>query len=291
MIPPVRRDILTAVPIAFHRDGSLDLDGNRNILRFVAASGVQGAFVLGTTGEFPSLSMPERDTITRMSFEVLGDLNVVVHVGAASQFEVLALIDQARSAGAHQVAVLTPYYLQATRSAILDFYRGISAASDGLDVFIYVFAARTGNPIDESLLGELSVLPNIVGVKVSGEDLEQLALYREAVGPDFQIFTGADADLARAADYGAQGVVSGVASVLPRPFVQLVQALEHGSTDEIGALQRSVEDAVAVIAGDPARIKAGLRLQGIDAGYVRMPIDEPSSAEFAEIERAVALYS
>ena len=47
---------------------------------------------------------------------------------------------------------------------------------------------------------------------------------------------------------------------------------------------------VAVIEGDPARIKAGLRLQGIDAGFVRMAIREPDPAELAEIERAVAQY-
>jgi 4-hydroxy-tetrahydrodipicolinate synthase len=290
-MPSVRRDILTAIPVAFHRDGSLDLPGSRSIVEMVANSGVQGAFILGTTGEFPSLSLAERGAITRMSLEHLGDLNVVVHVGAASRFEVVALINQARELGARHVAVLTPYYLPATRPAIIDFYRGVAAASDGLDVFVYIFAARTGNAIDAELLRTLSEIPNIVGAKVSGESLEQVRRYRDAVGPDFQIFTGADADLAKAAEYGAQGVVSGVASVLPRPFIELVAALEGGIHEEIERAQRRVEDAVTVIAGDPARIKAGLRLQGVNAGYVRMPIEEPSPAELAEIERAITEYA
>ena len=291
MNPAIRRDILTAAPVAFHRDGSLDLNGSRQIVDMVANSGVQGAFILGTTGEFPSLSLAERGELTRMSLERLAGLDVVVHVGAASQFEVIALIDQARAIGARRVAVLTPYYFPSSRSALVDFYRGVSAAADGLDVFVYVFAARTSNPIGEDLLEELSMLPNIVGAKVSGEPLEQIQRYRQVVRPDFEIFTGADADLARAADYGAQGVISGVASVFPKPFLELVSALSDGTAARIAAAQRSVDDVVAVIEGDPARIKAGLRLLGIDAGYVRMAIEEPNQAEYAEIERAVAQYA
>lgn len=55
-----RRDIITAVPVAFHDDGSLDLAGSRAILRYVAASDNEGGFVVGTTGEFPALSFGER---------------------------------------------------------------------------------------------------------------------------------------------------------------------------------------------------------------------------------------
>src|SRR3546814_4716037 len=87
-MPPPRPIIFTALPVAFQTDGALSIEGNTAILRKCAASGVDGAFVLGTTGEFPSLSEAERRTLTRISLDLLPDKRVVVHVGAASLREV-----------------------------------------------------------------------------------------------------------------------------------------------------------------------------------------------------------
>ena len=56
-------DIITAVPVSFTPDGALDIEGSRAILSYVAGSGVQGALVLGTTGEFPALSIAERNAV------------------------------------------------------------------------------------------------------------------------------------------------------------------------------------------------------------------------------------
>src|SRR4051794_27999463 len=106
-------DIITAIPLAYDASGALDLNGCRHILEYVAASGVQGALVLGTTGEFPALSIEERNVIAKLSVEILQGMRVIVHVGAASKFEVSQLIAGARAAGATEIGVLTPYYLPA----------------------------------------------------------------------------------------------------------------------------------------------------------------------------------
>jgi 4-hydroxy-tetrahydrodipicolinate synthase len=194
-----RRDILTAVPVAFHDDGSLDLDGSREILRYVAASGNEGAFVLGTTGEFVSLSFEERGQLAALSLQELSDsMRVVVHVGAPSLYEVLRLIEQARELGATEIAVLTPYYLPATDDALRDFFTAVDAASEGLSVFIYVYRKRTGNFVSVELMAELARLPRIVGAKVSEEPLSLIAEYRAVVPDEFLLYTGADAELAAA---------------------------------------------------------------------------------------------
>ena len=291
MTNTIRRDILTAVPVAFHQDGRLDLPGSREILENIKTSGVQGVLIMGTTGEFPSLSIEERRQLTELSVEVLDNMRVVAHVGAASLFEVRRLIADAREVGVTSVAVLTPYYLPASDEALVDFYRGVSEASDGLEVYVYIFTARTGITVTPALLAELATLPNIVGAKLSGESLDQVAAYRAAVGANFELFTGADIDLARAADYGAQGVISGIASVFPKPFVCLVAALNSGDSARIEEAQLAVNDVVATVVGDPARMKAGLRLQGINAGYARMALDEPNADVTADLQRAVSLYA
>ena len=286
-----RRDILTAVPVAFHADGALDLDGSREILRYVAASGNEGAFVLGTTGEFASLSFEERGQLAALSLQELGDsMRVVVHVGAPSLYEVLRLIEQARQLGATEIAVLTPYYLPATDDALRDFFTAVDAASEGLSVFIYVYQKRTGNFVSVELMAELARLPRIVGAKVSEEPLSLIAEYRAVVPEEFLLYTGADAELAAAADFGAQGVISGVSSVLPKPFRALAAAAESGDAQQIAAAQADVDTVVSAIAGDMGRMKAAYRVLGVNGGTTRMAIAPPSPEALAEIERVTPLY-
>lgn len=70
----------------------------------------RGRLRAGDHGEFPALSLDQRGNLTRLAVEVLSPrMRGIVHVGAASLFEVLQLMDQARDAGAREIAVLTPY--------------------------------------------------------------------------------------------------------------------------------------------------------------------------------------
>ena len=278
-----RPEIITAVPTGFTSTGEVDLEASREILEFVAGSGNEGAFPLGTTGEFPSLSQEERGRLAKLSVKVLSPhMRVIVHVGAASLFEVLRLIDQARDAGAQEIAVLTPYYLPITDQALLDFFTAVDRASKGLRVFVYVYAKRSNNVVTPRVLRELSALPNIVGAKVSEEPLSLLGEYREVVTEDFTIYTGADRDLLGVTDHGAQGVVSGVSSVLPKPFRA---AVDGGKGRE--ELQADIDLAVSAIAGDMGRMHYAYELLGVSSGTCRMSIERPGEETRAAVEAAV----
>ncbi|MGW8482833.1 dihydrodipicolinate synthase family protein [Microbacterium sp. NPDC055903] len=280
-------DIITAVPLAFDEHGALDPAGTRAILEYVAASGVQGALVLGTTGEFPALSIEERNAVARLSLEVLADIRVIVHVGAASRFEVSQLIAGARAAGAQEIAVLTPYYLPAPPDEVYDFFQEVVAEAEGLDVYVYMFEARTGIPVDEELIVRLAELPGVVGVKVSGESLDLIASFRSRLPEDFLIYTGSDGDFARAGRAGADGVISGVASAFARPFVAMREALLAGDAARIEELQTDIDEVVAAVDGSPARMRAAHRLAGRPVGGRRMPIPEPDAAVLARLARDV----
>jgi len=281
-------DIITAAPLSFHSSGALDLTGTRAILEYVAASDVQGALVLGTTGEFPALSIEERNAVAALAVEVLTDQRVIVHVGAASRFEVSQLIAGARAAGAREIAVLTPYYLPAPPEEVYQFFREVVAEADGLQVFVYMFEARTGIPVDADLIVRLAELPGVVGVKVSGESLDRISAYRARLGEDFVIYTGSDGDFARAGQAGADGVISGVASVFAKPFVAMRAALLAGDADQVARVQQDIDEVVAAVAGSPARMRAVHQMVGRPVGGRRMPIPEPDEATRARLQRAVA---
>lgn len=281
--------ILTALPVAFGADGEISREGNSAILRKCAASGVDGAFVLGTTGEFPSLSIEEHKALTRLSLDLLGDKQVVVHVGAPSLHQVERLIHQARSEGAKYIAAITPYFLPSTDDALRQFYGRVSELSDGLGVYVYIFTARTGVTVSPALMAELAKLPNIIGVKISGETLETVGEYRKLLPEDFLVLTGSDREIGRLDQVGANGVISGIASVYPEPFVAMAAAIAAGTEDR-SALQDDVNATVDGLLGDIERLKTGLRLQGIPAGHARMAVGLPDAATLALIEGLNAKY-
>jgi 4-hydroxy-tetrahydrodipicolinate synthase len=286
-----RYDILTAIPTAFRRDGSLDIEGSRAIFRFVGESGNEGAFVLGTTGEFPAVDVEEFTALVGAAIEELTDrMRVIVHVGQPSAFEAVRLVEIAKGLGATEFAALTPYYLKSSEDSIFEYYRAVSEAIGDGRLYVYIYPARSGNTVSPALLVRLAELPNVVGAKISELPLEDIAAYRAAVPADFELYTGADRDLIAAVDAGAQGVVSGVSSVSPKPFRALADAGRAGDAEAIADAQKAVDDVVSIVGGDMARMKEAFRLLDVADAACRMAIAEPTDAERAEVARVVALY-
>ena len=286
---PTKPIILTAIPVAFGDDGAVSIEANTAILKKCAESGVDGAFVIGTTGEFPSLSEDERRVLTRLSLDVLSNKRVVVHVGAPSLYQVERLIQIAREEGAREVACITPYFLPSTDEALLAFYRRVSEVSDGLGVFVYLFKDRTGITVSPELMAQIAKFPNIIGVKISGESLETVGTFRKHLPDDFLVLTGSDREIGRLDTVGANGVISGIASVYPEPFVRMAEAVEASAADR-AALQEDVNATVDGLLGDIERLKTGLRLQGIPAGHARMAVGMPDAATMALLENLNAKY-
>lgn len=287
-----RYDILTAIPTAFHRDGSLDLEGSRAIFRYVGSSGNEGAFVLGTTGEFPAVDVEEFRALVSAAVEELADrMRVIVHVGRPSAFEAVRLVQIARELGATEFAALTPYYLRSTDDAVFEYFGQVSDAVGDGRLYVYVYPARSGNPVSPELLVRLAALPNVVGAKVSELSLDDIAAYRAVVPADFELYTGADRDLIAAVEVGAQGVVSGVSSVTPKPFRALADAGREGDEAALAAAQSAVDEVVASIGGDMARMKEGYRVLGVTDAYCRMAIAEPDEAGREEVARVVRAHA
>lgn len=287
-----RFDILTAIPTAFHRDGSLDLDGSRAIFSFVAQSGNEGGFVLGTTGEFPAVNTAEYTELVAAALAELAPvMRVIVHVGQASAYEAVERVRIAAELGATEFAALTPYYLPATEESVFGYFEAVSRAVGDGRLYVYIYPARSGNEVSAALLARLAQLPNIVGAKVSELPLATIAEYRAAVPADFELYTGADRDLIAAVGVGAQGVVSGVSSVTPKPFRALADAGRAGDQPAIDAAQKAVDEVVSLIGGDMARMKEAYRVLGVTDASCRMAIAEPTDEQRADVKRVVRAHS
>ena len=286
-----RRDIVTAIPTSFHTDGSLDLEGSRSIFPYVAQSRTEGAFALGNTGEHPPIADDASTQTVGVALEELSEsMRVIVHVGRPSAYEAVRRVQIARELGAREFAVLTPYYLSSTQDSLYDYFAAVSEAVGDGAMFIYIYPKLSGNTVSPELLARLAKLPNVVGAKMSELSLDDIRAYRAVVPAEFVLYTGADRELVEAGSAGAQGVVSGVSSVLPKPFRALAAAADSGDAELLARAQADVDDIVSVIGGDMPRMKAAYRAMGVADGVCRMALAEPDDAALAEIDRVLAAY-
>jgi 4-hydroxy-tetrahydrodipicolinate synthase len=280
--------LLSAVPVPFEGNGDLDVNGQETLLRHLKDAGIEGVFIAGTTGEFTALDDDERAIVLSAALKVYGAEAVYVHVGAAAARQAERLTAQAITLGALRLAAITPFYLPAGPSALIDYYRRLDAVAGDAQIYVYLFAARTGSTVTPDQLAELAAIPSVAGAKISGESTSQVLQYVRAVPDDFEVYSGNDAEFGDFVRAGGTGAVSGVSSVFPRPFLDLADALRRSDDQAAALAHERVKQAVEAANGaDIALIKAGLSLQGLPAGPTRVALDQPTPAQLQTLRTAI----
>ena len=280
--------LVSAVPVPFDASGDLDVNGQKTLLRHLKDAGIGGVFIAGTTGEFTALDDDERATVLSAALEIYGADAVYMHVGAAAARQAESLTAQAVALGARNLAAITPFYLPAGPAALIDYYRRLDAVAGDARIYVYLFAARTGNTVTPDQLAELATIASISGAKISGESNSTVLKYVRAVPDDFEVYSGNDIDFGEFVRAGGTGAVSGVSSVFPRPFLDLADALQRSDHDAAAAAHQRIKQAVAAANGaDIAMLKAGLSFQGLPAGPTRVAIDQPTPAQLETLRTAI----
>jgi N-acetylneuraminate lyase len=209
------RGALAAAVTPLRDEGAaLDEDALGPYLDFLAAGGLDGILALGTTGEGILLSAAERRRAATLFLE--GSLPVIVHCGAQTTAETVALAEHAASSGAVGVAVIAPPYYALDDEALLAHFAAAARAAEPLPFYVYEFKARSGYAVPVSVLERLGEeASNLAGLKVSDKPLEAVEPY---LIEGLDVFVGAEELLPVR---GAAGTVSGLASVFPERVVAL----------------------------------------------------------------------
>jgi 4-hydroxy-tetrahydrodipicolinate synthase len=277
--------IISAVPVPFTTDGALDLATYDAALAAIAPH-VGGALVAGTTGEFPALDDDERVELFRRAADVLGAERVIAHLGHGSTRQVLRLADAVAELGIRRFALLSPYYLPTDDDGVVEFFRALTEAHPGADVYAYLFPERTGMDVSPETLARVLSLSGMVGVKLSGGAAARLPEYAAVLGPDQELYSGDDSTLPAVLAAGGTGVVSGVSSAFPETFAGLARALDAGDP-EADALQAVVKEIVPLVGPTIPRLKAAMAARDGAAWASRMSLPAVDDATLEEIHRAV----
>src|SRR5437868_7759982 len=162
----LRGALADALPPLRGGGAALDEDAFRPFLDFLDAGGLDGNLALGTTGEGILLSAAERRRAAELFLE--GPLPVIVHAGAQTTAETVALADHASASSAAGVAVIGPPYYPLDDDALLAHFTAAARAAEPLPFYVYEFEARSGYAVPVRVIERLRErAPNLAGLKVS----------------------------------------------------------------------------------------------------------------------------
>ncbi|EMI46529.1 dihydrodipicolinate synthase family protein [Rhodopirellula sp. SWK7] len=221
----------------------LDREGLARLIEHVVEGGVSGVFILGTTGEAPSLSYRLRRELIQETVRVV-DARVPVLVGIADTafVESIALARFASECGADAAVLTTPYYFPAGQTELVSYVQKL-VAEVSLPVVLYNMPQLTKVWFEIESLRRLSDLDRVIGVKDSSGDMEYFAKLCElkTQRSDWSILVGPEAKLAEAHALGGDGGVNGGANVAPHLFVDCHRALCEGDDATVADLQATIQ--------------------------------------------------
>jgi N-acetylneuraminate lyase len=282
--------LVAATFTAFHGDGALDLGAIERQAEELARQRLRGAFVCGTSGEFASLTVPERMEVAQRWCDVAGsDLEIIVHVGHTSLGDAQALAAHAEQIGAAGIAAVAPYYFrQLAVVNVVDFAARIAAAAPNTPFSYYHIPSFTGValPMAEFLPAAAAAIPTFAGLKFTHENLAEYAHCIAYENGRYEIFFGRDEMLLGALAMGASSGVGTTYNHSAPIFQRLYAAFTRGDMDEARRWQ-SLAIAMIEIAvkygGIPA-FKTMMRWCGADCGPCRPPLLSLDEAQATRLQ-------
>lgn len=319
--------IFPPLPTPFTEDGALDLDALRANVEQLNPIGLAGYLALGSNSEAVHVTPDEASQIYAAVKQAAAPDKVVI--GGTGQFSTQATIEltqRAADAGCAAALIITPFYYKnsMTLEALRAYYFAVADRSP-IPVMIYNVPANTGFNIAPNIVAEIARHPNVVGLKDSAGDINQLA---EAVrvtrnklqdahsaegkqpaqrAPDalrpstaawlrsssaqaaneFAVFSGNYGAMLPGLTFGIVGAILAVANIAPQECVDIFNLFKQGQIDDAGALHLRLLPVARAVTSQfgVPGLKAAMNLLGYRGGWPRLPLLPLGAGPRAEIEK------
>jgi 4-hydroxy-tetrahydrodipicolinate synthase len=256
------------------RNGQLDLDTLKKLVDWHIDQGSSALVPVGTTGESPTLSHEEHETVIETVVRhAAGRVPVIAGAGSNSTAEGIRLIRFAEKAGASAALVVTPYYNKPTQAGLIAHFTAMHDACT-LPIIIYNIPPRSVIDMSPATMGELAKLPRIIGVKDATGKLERVSQQRITCGPAFVQLSGEDATALGFNAHGGVGCISVTANVAPKLCAEFQAATLRGDYRTALALQDRLMPLHEAIFIEPGLVgaKYALSVLGLCSDEVRLPL-------------------
>jgi N-acetylneuraminate lyase len=259
-------------------DGSLHLDLVPALVDNLIADGVTGAFVCGSNGEGPNLTLQERMMVAEAFVKAANKrLQIWVHVGHSSIAESKILMQHAYEIGADAASAVAAFYFKPSSvENLVDCMAEIAAAAPTLPFYYYHVPVLTGIGMDMLRFLELAEaqIPNLHGIKYTANTIWEYQACVHHFGHRFNILFGFDEMLLSALAAGAKAAIGSTYNFAAPLYLSVMRDFEQGQHEKARATMNLLIDMVRAFVKYPPipAQKAIMKMLGYEVGGCRLPL-------------------
>lgn len=265
----------------------------KNQVNRLIGAGIHGIFAFGTNGEGYILSDKEKEQVLEAVItETAGRVPVYAGTGCVSTRDTIRMSRMAQEMGADVLSVITPWFAAASQEELIAHYRTVAEAVD-MPIVLYNIPARTGNALLPATVERLAEVDNIVGVKDSSGNFDNMLQYIERTRDrHFAVLSGNDSLILWNLLAGGAGGIAGCANVFPKNMAEIYNAWAAGDLERARKCQdniRAFRDCFRY--GNPNTIvKTAVSMLGYPVGACRKPFDRVSREGIRALEEVLSQY-
>ncbi len=264
-----------AIVTPFKKNNDVDYDALHKMIDFIIDGNVEYIVTLGTTGEAPTLSKPEKTDIIKYTYDVVKKrVPVVVGIGGNNTNELIHELETFPLDNATAVLSTSPYYNKPSQEGLYQHYKTLARASSK-PIILYNVPGRTAKNIDaDTIIRLANEVENIVGIKEAGGDFAQCMKVLRDAPKDFLVVSGDDALALPQIACGMQGVISVAANAFPKDFSNMVRSSLNFDFKKAKSINDKLINAYEIMFAEnnPAGIKAFLCEMGLIKNNLRLPL-------------------
>ena len=299
-MPLIQDGVWPAMLTPVGEDGQPNLEMLDKLVNVLIDDGLDGLYLLGSTGQGPTFSLEARKTIAERALATAGGrVPTIVHVGCVATQDSVELAQHAARCGADGISAVPPIYYMTGSQGVFAHYRAIGSATD-LPFFPYHHIMFGEAALaDPSYTDQLMEIPNIAGMKITVRDLYIFGLINGRTGGKLRLFSGADELICHAAVSGSCGAIGSFYNIWGPACQRARRAMVDGEFEKARGFMAVFHSALDQILGSGSPtgfIQAAMRLKyGVEIGpgrtpayFVTSPWDEADVRQLLEkVEQAV----
>jgi 4-hydroxy-tetrahydrodipicolinate synthase len=284
---------------------SVDYDGLDRLIEFQISNRISGIVAVGTTGESPTLTWDEHNTIIEQTARKTQNRCLcIAGTGSNNTHETLAGTRHAINAGVDAVLLVDPYYNGPSSLEIRrEYVEPVAREFPKIQIIPYVIPGRTGTqmlPEDLAILAEQ--FENVRSVKEATGNLDNMRRTRKLCGNGYTILSGDDGitfDMMTDPEIKATGVISVISNIAPKAVSDMVEALNRGDMDTAKKLahalsplfdlvtvktqEKTAYGNVSCRARNPLPVKTMMQILGMPSGPCRQPMGKMTQNGFEKV--------
>lgn len=280
------------------REGRVDIAALRAMAEFQIENGSHGLSCTGTTGEPTALTPEEREgvietvVLAARGHGARASVPVVAGTGTNDTAETIRFTRFAEKVGADAALVIVPYYNRPSQEGLYRHFRAVAESTD-LPIILYNIPGRTAVNLEPDTIARLArECRNVIGVKESNKDFEQVSRVIARCGRGFLVYSGIETLCYPMLALGGAGHVSATANLLPRELADLYNLCAAGRWEQARELHYhllEINEAL-FIETNPGPLKAALGLAGRCDPEVRLPLTLPAPENMARLRAVLDRY-